>query len=449
MITQKFSHSLNLQELSIQMLAESNYDDTKDSNRAELDFIAGYTYPMVQIKSIDIKPEELISLEIDSYGKIPKVTCIIRVIKTHDFVMNILKDREILKVFTRSNNPDKNHIRLDFFLTSIDQINKRDSVQFVLSGELNIPKLNASVNRGFAGTSLDVIKSIAQELKLGFSTNLTSTNDDMVWLATNQTYHQFIDYVVKHSWIDDQSFTDWYIDVYNNLVFYEVEDTLMYREIDTRFYRKFSSTKKHYDEAENKSFEWKNVLSDLPDFANTDHGFENLRVINNSKLSKSGYVNNNIILDYADLEIVEFISEAITNENRGVPLKSRPDDETYRDELRSKFLGIQNDNMHSNYMYAVIHNNINNLELDKLNIEVNVTDINLNYIIGDSIYLQVTEPRLPEMSNESMEARKSGVTYDQEQLTNDYQIHGIKHIYKNRAMYTKYLLSRKEWPLGE
>lgn len=449
MITQKFSHSLSLQELSIQMLAQSNYDDTKDSKRAELDFVAGYTYPMVQVKNIDIKPEELVSLEIDSYGKIPKVTCIIRVIKTHDFVMNILKDREILKVFVRSNNPDKNHIRLDFFLTSIDQINKKDSIQFVLSGELNIPRLNASVNRGFAGTSLDVVRSIAQELKLGFSTNLTSTDDDMIWIATNQTYHQFIDYVVKHSWIDDQSFTDWYIDVYNNLVFYEVEDTLMYREIDTRFYRKFSSTKKQYDEAENKSFEWKNVLSDLPDFANTDHGFENLRVINNSKLSKTGYVNNNIILDYSDLEVVDFVSEAITNENRGVPLKSRPDDETYKDELRSKFLGIQNDNMHTNYMYAVVHNHINNLELDKLNIEVSATDVNLNYIIGDSIYLQVTEPRLPEMSNESMESRKSGVTYDQEQLTNDYQIHGIKHIYKNESIYTKYLLTRKEWPLEE
>lgn len=451
MLEQYFSHNLNLEELRAFLQDSDATKEERDNIRSEIDYTLGYKHPIAQIRNSEFSSKNIFYLEIDNYGKIPTVTASLRFDREHLLSSIILKDKEILKTFMRSSNPNLNHLRCDFYLTDINKNRKTKHTELIVSGELNIPRLHSSINGAYSGTSHEVLQQIAKELELGFISNIPSTDDFMVWPATNQTYFQFIDYIVKHSWIDDNSFLDWYIDSYYNLVFYEVNKSLKQNEFDTRAYFKDSSVKRDYDNmGENQnSMQWKNILTDLGNMNVSDHGIiqESLKLLNNSGLSKNGYFVDNILVDYEDLEIIRFASEAIANLNDGIPLKGREDDLSYTDERRVKFLGIQNDNMHPNYKYSQIHNYINNLELKKLNIEVDTTDLNLNYIIGNNIFLQITEHRLESGSNEDYYAKtRDNKTIPDLYFSNNYKIHGIKYIYKKGEKFCRYLLTRREWP---
>jgi hypothetical protein len=452
MLLQEFTHNIKLDELVANLSNPEATESNRDKNfHPEIDYSLGYLQPIAQIRNFEFSTKNIKSIEIDCYDKIPKINTSLTFDLLHPFSNVILRDKEIFKTFMRSSNPKKNNIRCDFFITSINTLKKENRSDIYISGELNIPRLHSALDKSYKGSSLKVLKSIANDLGLGFVTNISSTDDDMIWISTNKTYYQFIDYIVKHSWIDDNSFTDWYIDAYYNLVFYEVDSTLKKEEYTTRAYwNKSSSKETHYEKGEvNNSIEWANIFTDLPSMVSTDHGMNpsSFKVINNSGLSKNGYYVNNILIDYSDLEVVKFNCETIYNPKEGIPLKGREDDNTYKEELRVKYLGIQNDNMHPNYMYAVIHNSINNMELRKLNIEFDSSDLNLNYIIGNNIRLEIIEQRLEDSSNkEFYERRRGGKNISDLYFTNNYKIHGIKYIYKNDGQYCKYLVTRREWP---
>jgi len=451
-LEQLFTHSFELAELTANILDTERVDDTKEDDAPELDYIVGYKYPIIKILNSIIQEPEVISCEIDSYGKIPKLTLRLRVINSHEIALNIIKDKEIISLFMRSGNNNLSHIRSDFFITEFDKTDKGDQAEILIESELNIPKLYADLNDGYNGSSIDILQLIAKDLKLGFVTNIDATDDSMIWIATNQTYYQFIDYVVRHSWIDDETFLDWYIDVYNNLVFYDVNQTLIYEEEETRAIKNNLFTKESVTTMEEdfQSFEWNNIFSDVSNIIPTDHGYKNLRFINNTKLSKMGYVTEIILLDYEDLTLYRFDAEAIADTTQGVPLKSRLDDDSYREEKRIKYLGIQNDNMHSNYLYAELHNFINNLELDKINIEITSNDLNLNYTRGSNVFLQVTDKRLPDGDAETIENfMNNGRVVDLKHPSNNYKVHGMKYGYKKGVRYCKYLLTRREWALNE
>lgn len=452
MLEQEFTHNLDIEQLQFYLNDPESLEQSREPNYPDLDYRLGYTVPIIQIRDNEIAAGNIRRIEIDSYTKIPTISLSLNFEIKHPVANMILKDREILKTFMRSSNPNKNHIRTDFYITDINNNRRGDHVSMLLTGEINIPRLHTSVNTAYRGTSLDVMRQIAKDLDLGFITNISSTDDEMVWLSTNQSYLEFIDYVAKHGWIDDTSFVDWYIDSMYNLVYYEVNKTLKENIVDTRaYFVGVSSNKYREDKPESeKSMEWKNIFTDLGNMNTTDHGVQvgSLKLINNSGLSRQGYFVDNILLDYSDLDTVRFSSEAITNINEGVPLKGNENNLLYKDERRVKFLGIQNDNMHPNYKYAVIHNHINNIELRKLNVEFDSTDLNMGYIVGDNILLNITETRLTGDDAKSFTDRQDEQIQEPDvYFSNNYKVHGIKYIYKNEQKYCKYLLTRREWPV--
>lgn len=451
MINRFSSHTLSLDDLIAEPVNIKRIEDSRDDvTTPDLDYILGYTAPYIQIRNYVIDIHHIHMFELNEYSKVPKISTIIKVLSTSELGINILQDKELLKIFMRGPDKELSHIRGDYFITSFDKINKGLNTDLIIEAELNIPRLYSSVNKSYVGTSFEVIQQIAKDLNLGFASNIQSTNDKMTWISSNQTYLEFIDYIVKYAWINDNSFLDWYIDPYYNLVFYEVDKTLKYKEVDVKLFLNNISGKKKLDELKDNSFVWKNVLSDVKEIMPTNHGITSMKIINNTGKLKLGYVMENIIVDYDDLEKYQFTNEAISNINEGLPLKSRLKDTHYKEEKKVLYLGIQNDNMHSNYKYAILHNYINNIELQKLNLEVEVSSPNLTYTIGDNIYLQLTDVRIGNNTEEfSWKDYQDGKTTDLKQYTNSYKIQGIKHIYRKSNFFTTYLLTRREWPIEE
>ncbi len=437
-----------LETFTVEMAKSDKADGLSSPETSQL---MGYLAPALQLKGKVFSMSEIVKLELDLYNKIPKLQVKVKVAPTDYTIRNLVKDKELLKVFVRSSNDEVNHIRADFFIENFNKANRSSNeVHIIMEGELNIPKLYAHVNKAYRGTSAEVLQEVAHELNLGFATNTNSLDDSMVWIASNMTYLEFISYVASHAWADDYSFFDWYIDPYYNLIFYDANKALKYEEFEVKAYKKhiFTKEKTQNQSDEAKYISWTNALSDRTAIQSTDHGYSNLKIINNTKISKNGYVHNNILLDYNEQAIYNFKAEAISNTNEGMPLKSRLDDNSYKNEQRVHFLGIKNDNMFPNYLYAPIHNSINNLELKKINLEVDANALNLNYIVGDNIFLQVTSPAINN-DNANDNFFEGNNANHIKSLTNSYMIKGIKHIYKNNEFTTRYLLTRREWPLDE
>jgi len=64
---------------------------------------------------------------------------------------------------------------------------------YTITGSLFIPGLYGDTIKSLPKLkSIDALKKIAQELKLGFATNEESTNDEMTWINPNTTVANFI-----------------------------------------------------------------------------------------------------------------------------------------------------------------------------------------------------------------------------------------------------------------
>ena len=451
-IAQKFEHSLTLNEIIFDTGDESVIPAQQENGRREFDKQFGYLYPVASLAGQTFTEDIIMSMNINMYGKLPQLSISLLLMQTNTLNRNLLKDKEVISIFCRSANPAKKEIHIDFLITSFIKVDKGDKVKIIINGEMFIPRLYASLNSAYNGTSYVVLQNIAQELKLGFASNLQSTDDSMIWIASNQNYFEFLNHIVEHAWVSDVTFVDWYIDVYYNVVFYDVNTALKYESTEVKAYKanvSANTTSVNDDEILN-AFDWENMLTDINTLSQTDHGYMGFKVINNTELCKNGYIFNNYLFDYIDVSIVNFTAESISDITEGSPLKGLPDNTDYTDEIVTKYLGMQNDNMHPNYQYAVIHNYINNIELNKINIEVDVDVLNLNYTVGDNIFLQVSETRLDDGNlNAEIEAKNTTgkEIVNQVQYTNSYKVHGMQYIYKGKKIYNKYLLTRREWPI--
>ena len=70
------------------------------------------------------------------------------------------------------------------------------------------------------------MNEVARDLKLGFNTNITNTNDQMKWSNMNKENYSFIKDITGKSYIDDNSFLTSFIDYYYNLNYINVEKAL-------------------------------------------------------------------------------------------------------------------------------------------------------------------------------------------------------------------------------
>jgi hypothetical protein len=130
---------------------------------------------------------------------------------------------------------------------------------------------------------------------------------------------------------------------------------------------------------------------------------------------------------------------------------------------RSPWLGIQytlsnpddeptqwNGNHHPNYMRARVHNTINMVELDKLNVEVNVNGINLNVIKGDKIPIAIV--RTDRMENRLLDTSFKAPEMLDLFYSGWYYVKGFTFswIFGNDGIINSFsesfILTRREWP---
>jgi hypothetical protein len=312
------------------------------------------------------------------------------------------KDGDIVSLFISSPGEIYKPIRMDFNVLSVQStsvpVGQGQSIfqegleiDFSILAETRIPTLYTSRCKSFASqTSYQAIFSASQELELGFSSNDTEPNDLMTWICPNLSYWEFINNVIDHSYKDDESFFDFWIDPFYNFNFVNLGP--LFNAVDVREelimvvpgQNKFLAST-YFPTAEDTPIEIPLVLTNYPGNDYFPYKILTYTLISNAgqHTNLTGYVQDLIYYDnYAedkalDQRFVEYTIESttISNVSDGQLLqKGRAKESIYKNERRKRWLGILDrepiGNVHSNFFHAEIQNPLNIFDATKFVLRV-------------------------------------------------------------------------------
>lgn len=196
--------SSKAQDKSTNVPESTNADDT-----ARL----GAIVPLVVINQTTFTDDQLLYFSLDFEGRIPKV--VVSVTDLMDkFSLDFPTDGDVISVYLRP--PDKENlkpIRIDYDILNVTS--HPESKTYGFEGVMKIPGFFADTCKSFAkDTSFNHLKALCGDLGIGFASNETATVDSMPRICAFNTYEQFCEETVLHTYKDDDSFFTWYIDPY-------------------------------------------------------------------------------------------------------------------------------------------------------------------------------------------------------------------------------------------
>jgi hypothetical protein len=424
----------------------------------------GQAYPYVLMNGKEIPPSILGRLEIDCMGFMPKLFMTMSVMrgKTDFFKRIFPRAGDIISIFLRSPNDNIKPIRNDYQIVTVDYMGSEypgDAGESFLriTGRLYIPNFYAQKTFSIEGSSYEVLKKIAEELEIGFASNVDGTDDKMKWMSVGN-YEGFINNVSKHIWQDENSFFTTFIDFYYNLNFVNVNKQFTYApdgqpgvisDINIRVPR------------DNKTFEKEMEVFALTNDLKTmsfNNYIARFNVINNASLItyKEGVLKDYSMYDFPSKTLVfDRISPLSTADAPQIMTPIYLNLSTGLQPSRT-WLGMQYSspigNVHKNYNFAEMLNTFNLMEIEKMMLEACLLNPNLfvhkgqrvpvllfNY--GDNINsLTTTDPKY--MMTERTHAVLNSF------LSDYYYVKGHKIIYDPQSQigFSQIIyLSKREW----
>lgn len=219
MIYKKFSHGLKPQPIVIR--ESTTNDEVEKSDLIGVE--TGLSYPLIRIDDFTFVRKDIESFEMSIGSTIPSFSA-----SVNDSMNRLTEDLKpklgsIVTLFI-GNPRDEMHepVKADFYLTAC----RGGDGSFNINGLLYIPEMFQSPNRVFVQkTSLEVLEELAKECKLGFVTNIESTNDRMDWIQYQKTI-DFIPYLAEKSFISLDTKLMIFVDQWCNLNVISIKEAL-------------------------------------------------------------------------------------------------------------------------------------------------------------------------------------------------------------------------------
>ncbi len=483
----------------------------RDGELRNLKILAGYNFPVVKINNTYLKADEILRIEVESKNFLPTIHAELDLRSSNVLVINMPKDGDIISIYFRTSSDSYKPIRADFVINgfrsskvSQTKVTSTDYyVKMYIEGELFIPAIKSDVEPfAFLGNSAEAMQNLAERMNLGFSINDTDPPEDkQVWYCYADTPMAYIRDIIDHSYKDDDTFYDAWIDLFYNLTFIDVNLMLgktgmpdpsieIVDEIHNRIGEEFF---KFTDEERSKALDGLKVLTNHPAFLNSAFFIEDYNPINKSTLisKEIGYeLDNNIFVSNQNLfnsgiqqhHILKTqpsynedkLTTHMLNRGRAADGTVSPyTDDKYADndlnfQIKKKWGGIQytmadtdkydesgtnynwSGNTHRNYKYAESFNRINKLELEKLKIEHTLMGLNLAVKKGDSIPVLLLES--------NTHNKLANIRYVNDNIirlfTGWFYVTGVKYVYNRlstmettgkTSFRTIVTVSRREW----
>ena len=491
----KIKKDIRFDELSL-----SENGGTSTNGGSQLNTV-GNDYPIIRINDMVLGKDDIQSMLISSKGFLPTIELSLKFANTALISKNMPKDGDMISVFVRTNTSAINYLRNDFIINYVDSnISSKSANNTVfLRGELFIEGFTSNNNTfGIIGTSKDVMKEIAKKFKMGFAYNDADDMDDLQnWLCCFSSPQVFIEDVTRHSWKNNMSFFKSWVDLYYNLCFVNVNKFLSSDEnpedeIDLTF---FSSTVALNDltssnDKPDNAKPFLKVFSNFDSFKGSSFYISKWHPVNRSNSLSSGYSNiihsfthnQNVYIENKDncedtlivnpvYDTSKLDSYIILRGRAKYDENANPDNEqarvnysmqnTYINHIwsgveykmdkdeNSSSNNTWSGNVHHNYHNAAYQNEINDIELNKLYIEVVCDGLCLQVMRGERVpvFLKYNTPLDKNISPDDPGFNRFYSGY--------YIVDSIEYKYNGKvktgysSFSTIMSLKRREWPTPE
>lgn len=421
-------------------------DAQTTNKRQRKDFLTGLgTAPMVYYNGIHIEYKDISYFELYHEGILPAIKI------TFGDRNGIFKDKgfpvddTIISIFLYSRSKRLRSINMDFKISNFKDLGQNE---FMIMGIVNIPEIYLRKFKSYSKkTSFEALKDVAKECELGFCSNISDSNDKMTWINTGFPNYQFIDSIVKNSYLNDSAFLNCYIDFYYNLCYVDLEKELTRNnELDKMI---ISDGKNEFtsdpDEDEDVA---SLILSTDYSTKNTNAFISDYTVTNRSTqvaLNKA-YLTKTKFYDSKSKELLIFDVDSITSQgDNTIIMKGKPGDENFfKNNVNNIWVGKldkfdDEGNAHGNFNYSIIQNQINIDEISKISIDIKLSNPNYNLYIFEKIYLALLGQK-PGVNQSSLRYKR---------LTGNWLSTNISFIFDGSKFYQKLNLIKRELEMDD
>ena len=459
---------------------ESNESDSKIRQPESSGYASqlGKKAPLVKIGNTRLQSDSVIGMSVYADSLLPRIH--VSVLDTSGSLTSVGYPRTnpLLTVYVASTNKKLKSFSQTFLITSVNSIPFPDkTIRYDFYGELYVPKMNGNFIKSYPNvTSSQALKKIAEELGLGFATNEDSTSDQMTWINPNLNYKSFIKQVTDHSYKNETSFFDCFIDRYYVLNFINVEKQFKQFGDDSEIPETYPSYSSDYLDTSRADVTADGEEATVPLIltnAETGTAYSDLKILEHSMIGENGDVLNRDgfrkrVMLYTHGEeqaLKDWFSEPLSQVSPdGSSLYQRPELSDYLENPIVKWMGTDYKNAHINYKFAKIINTHNRLEAEKNALRVKVPGFNMGILRGSRIKVEIYSARTKRALDQSMSDDKSQ-TNSQEiengaqssatdllidpNLTDTYYVKELVYTYNpsqsGSAFTTEIILSKRNW----
>lgn len=380
--------TIKLDTLEFDSMGEGVKDDARANSSKGMNVL-------VVINNYSFDQDDILNLVLDCNNVVPTLELGIEDSRGLFNVDTFPRDGDVINL--RIGTLDKElykDIRMDFDITYVDtptQLSDAKHGRYMFMGRAKIPGLYADECKSYGeGNSLQHIEAIATDLGLGFATNIQSANDSMHLIVPFNTRYETMMDLVKHSYVDDESFQTVCIDPYYNINYVNLnalfnsedtfEEALLAYNMVLNDDPKQKSTK--VNENTQPLFLSNHVRDEGTNKFITGQSLQN---VSGSTAIKNGYKRT---IQYYEMDSTEgLVSHVITPlssknmKDVEEPMRGRRDEDRYKYEVKYKYLGrrtgdAETTNVHLNYEYAAVANMQNMDECKKMSLDIALETFN-------------------------------------------------------------------------
>lgn len=440
----------------------------------------GKKAPFIRIGNVRLSADSVISMTVYADSLIPKIH--VSILDSTGTLTSVgyPKTNPLLTAYVATGHSKLKSFSQTFLITSVNSIPLQgSSVRYDFHGELYIPKLNGNFIKSYPKlTSSQTLKKIAEELGLGYATNEDTTNDQMTWINPNLNYKAFIKQVIDHSYKNESSFFDCFIDRYYVLNFINVEKQFKQFKDATEIPESYPSYASDYFDTSrtksgNKADSEETMIPLILSNAEVGSAMSDLKILEYSMLGENGEIlkldgfKKGVILYRHGEEspVKTWFSEPLSQPSPdGLSVYQKIELEDYAENPVVKWMGTDYLNAHTNYKFAKIINTHNRFEAEKNMLKVKLPGFNMNVLRGSRIRVDIYASRSKKSYDESRNDDKNPTDSQKMQdpskssmtdlvldtnLSDTYYVKEIVYKYSpthpGTAFTTEMILGRRNW----
>lgn len=290
-------------------------------------------------------------------------------------------------------------------------------------------------------TSNQVLQEVCKEIGIGFNTNITDTNDKMTWINSGKKAYDFIEEIIDHAYVSDDSFVIGYIDHYYNYNFVDIQKELS-RDITQELGVVSVGIAELFKVNDIKNIS-RLLLTNDASVAGSNLYFDTFKIMNNSTSVslENGYTDIIKYYDSLDKSLLNFSVDSLNNNtDKSIVLKGAPQDETFYKANQNFVYGgkVDSDNSHKNFNYSKTQNSRNINDIQKVGMEIELSTPNYNIYRFQKIKI-VLSSNTPTPASPMINQR----------LTGDWLIVDIKFMYYDGSLKQIVTLVKRELELSD